>query len=365
MYVEWWLITITGIIAILANYNPRSASAFDKSYGSALAQFIAIRRIGASFILGTILLFLILNVTLSLNIDSHSWGFTPLSKIFFTLLFVNTITVAVTPKYYGRKIGKLRSSTSERLNPSGTLKVFTSNMLRENTDKGDGISRSILRENPDVIVLTEVVDEFKENLAKVYAQYPYSISFLIEEYAGEECSYTLLSKIPFITSEVLQLKSQRPLLTATIKLGEETVRLVAIHTNSPMVRNRVKHWALSLEELNEQVAKWTEPLIMLGDYNATPAHSIFSQLITRGGLVDISNSKPTWPTMPYRISKNLSIPSPRVLALDHILVRGFNTVSVKIGENKGSDHSSITAQISLVSAKKIVKSNWLFEPLEK
>jgi endonuclease/exonuclease/phosphatase (EEP) superfamily protein YafD len=93
-------------------------------------------------------------------------------------------------------------------------------------------------------------------------------------------------------------------------------------------------------DLAELVAQETMPVIVIGDFNATPWSYAFKDFSSETGLVNSQNGyglDATWPsTFPVTL-----------VPLDHMLHSdSLTTVTRKVGPDLGSDHLPLLVEVS-------------------
>jgi len=118
-------------------------------------------------------------------------------------------------------------------------------------------------------------------------------------------------------------------------------RVKAIHTRQPIAS--ATGWRQDLQVIGDwQRAQPTdEPLILAGDFNASPAHPAYRQ--TADGLVDAHRAAGqgwvrTWP-QGRRV--------PPFVQLDHVLERGLDVIDAGVVRVAGTDHAAVWAELTL------------------
>lgn len=91
------------------------------------------------------------------------------------------------------------------------------------------------------------------------------------------------------------------------------------------------------------------PLVLAGDFNATPGHRPYRDLLRRGSFEDAVGAVPTFPRGDASLAPSgLGVRTGPLLALDHILVRGLEVVAAGVGAGQGSDHLPVMADLQVV-----------------
>jgi endonuclease/exonuclease/phosphatase (EEP) superfamily protein YafD len=230
------------------------------------------------------------------------------------------------------------------------LSVVSANLFAFNPRKPEGAAR-LLELDADVMVLIEVTDGWPNALGGVIQKYPYRLGiggaeWLLSRYPLEDAAGVFLSSkyLQSLDAERVYPPDQKweynALLRATVVVGTQKLRVVAIHPYSPKAPHRyVQQFA--------QIKAYVEALryppkiaaqLLIGDLNTTPFSTVFEDIVASTGLRHAGAGygyRPTWgpnmlgkPWLPW-----LGVP------IDH----GFISTSVAVnnydlGETPGSDH---------------------------
>ena len=249
------------------------------------------------------------------------------------------IGVFLTP---GRNLPKLREHTLSEEDTA--LRVYSANILCANSDFGVGIAEEILTEEPDFVVLAEASPEAVAGMNEVFETYPY-----LETIGEEEYRVIFLSKYPIIEHATLFPDLMRPFLSCKVQVEGKIIEIISVHTASPWTRERTADWAKSLLLLAEYIVDAEPQLVLAGDFNATLAHAPLRKVVAARNLTDSNNFRATWPANRHRLPIFfVSVPSPKMLSLDHVFTTGMLPLSCRLGTGVGSDHAPIIADISLV-----------------
>lgn len=132
---------------------------------------------------------------------------------------------------------------------------------------------------------------------------------------------------------------------ATLELAGTVLTVQSVHTNPPMPLG-IGPWQQDLRVLGQVAAGTPEPLIAMGDYNASSDHRSFRALLAVGGLRDADDARGrglvrTWPTdRGWRL--------PAFAQLDHVLVsRQLAVLGVHERTLPGTDHRAVIADLAL------------------
>jgi len=220
-----------------------------------------------------------------------------------------------------------------------TLRVLTANLHGRNADTAK-FAALIAREQPDVVVLTEVPANFASVAASLTPSYPHTIM----ERPGAAFEMILLSRWTIKQRQVNRSAGQSlPVLSAEVcspvaSAGCATV--IGLHGARPFGRGvHLRNAQLALA-VRVAAAKGDEPVILVGDLNLTPWAPTFAALLEAGNLRDASIVRgltATWPTRHAAVG----------LLIDHVLVNPKVTVlGSRIGPDIGSDHQPVLADLA-------------------
>ena len=229
------------------------------------------------------------------------------------------------------------------LTPAGSaesgkpLRVVTLNVHTGN-HRWDLVLDYIASNSPEIVLLTEVNEEWLTKVKALEKDYPYSIS----KPRSDNFGIVLFSKIPPDRLELLNLATEEiPSILMTFQIGSSPCTLIGTHPLPPrnyeytFIRNG------QLKLIGNFFRDVQGPKILLGDLNTTPWSSYFHDLLTEAGLKDSAMGfgiSVTWPVQAWWL---FGIP------IDHCLVSPDLTVkSRKVGPSVGSDHYPILVDIS-------------------
>ena len=218
------------------------------------------------------------------------------------------------------------------------FKVYSANLHISNDDLSK-LNLEHLATDPDILLLLEVTPVHFEQLQSVIKTYPYRKE--IRSLGKFEIGFVLLSKFPMLINSVTKLSERcNFVLEAMIDINKEPVMFYAVHAQRPGLGNHSErknqfHW------LARQIKEQSLPVIVAGDFNATPYSPIFRELVKITGLKDSREGfgwQPSWPTY----FPPLWIPIDHVLVTPDIQVRKRKT-----GSYIGSDHYPVIVELSI------------------
>ncbi|MEL6374231.1 MAG: endonuclease/exonuclease/phosphatase family protein [Pseudomonadota bacterium] len=231
-------------------------------------------------------------------------------------------------------LGPARSDATPAKGPS--LRVLAFNTWHRNHDLAR-LQRYLLSADADVIVLSEFGPSKLPILAALKARYPHTVSCA----ENWHCSLVILSRHRIVASQVIHTLRNRPgMVIATLDMPAwpnalRRVTLVGTHIFRPTL-NPWRHYR-HMDVLLAKLASLRGPLVVAGDFNATPFSWSYKRLLARARLRDLPGQRPTWPAWPVAWAQ---------FALDHVVVSpSLAVVRASAGPAQGSDHLPIWAEV--------------------
>ncbi len=191
--------------------------------------------------------------------------------------------------------------------------------------------------SPDVILLAEVTDAWRDGLRFLDADYPHQIG----ESRPDPWGMRVYSRRPLVEAELLDL-GVAGTVHARIMLETDAgpLQIFAAHLYPPTNPRRAAQRNTQLLRLAARVRESDTPTAVIGDLNVTPFSPYFDSLLNDGGLVDARRPAGfhfTWPTSAL----------PLWIPIDHALANPAVRVSrVRRGPAVGSDHYPLEVSIA-------------------
>ena len=139
----------------------------------------------------------------------------------------------------------------------------------------------------------------------------------------------------------LDIEIGREAVAVSVVLDGERIDVLGLHPPSPTTQARSGRRDGLLSAAGDWAASRNVPVVVLGDFNATPWSAAYRSLRWRGGLVDTlsgSGMQASWP-VGWGI---LSIP------IDHVLhTRDLGSVERRTGPSFGSAHRPVIVSVGL------------------
>lgn len=218
-----------------------------------------------------------------------------------------------------------------------TVRVMTSNLQVGNSQHDVHVDH-IEDVSPDVVVFQEYTFEWQKALGAQLSAYP----FRIEVPTHHAFGIALYSKLPIMDSEVFHfMRDTRKSINATVNFNGESLRIIGTHPPPPLSTGLYDTRNQHLKKLSALAVQSDERVVVVGDLNVSTWSSHFQNFLNAGQLIDGRRGHgvlPTWPgdRLPLQIP------------IDHILIgRDLQTLTMQTGEELGSDHKSLWADIQL------------------
>lgn len=214
------------------------------------------------------------------------------------------------------------------------LSVASWNVLVSNR-RYDEVIGHVAALDADVVFLLEAGDGWARRLRA--AQVPFTVHQPLDPPRGD---ILVLTRDPDVAVTV-RLAEPRGIIEAAMALDGRTVRVFGIHTSAPIDPRRAAARRRQLGALAALARAASDPVVAVGDLNATPWSRDF-RLLTNEGLVDSQRGFGLQPSWPAWAPPALRVP------IDHA-VHGPELVTVarSTGPAAGSDHRLVTITFAL------------------
>lgn len=210
---------------------------------------------------------------------------------------------------------------------TAAMKIISFNVLHSNRNTAEALEL-IVRESPDVVIVTEATETWQRALAELAAIYPYRIYGPFGGLPDQDPhAIGMLAKRPWLATGIEHSNRTGRAFAVWARFAELTV--VGVHLMNPILRPAIDQ-RVEAGQLATLVTKVKGPVIVAGDFNMTPFSSRFATLIKNAGLMRAGGGlNASWP----------ALIAPYGLPLDHHLVGGgISSASMRPGPRLDSDH---------------------------
>lgn len=207
------------------------------------------------------------------------------------------------------------------------LRVVSLNVLTGNPQK-QVVLDYLHSTQADVIFLMEVDAAWGQALESLKQDYPHHLLGSREDNFG----VALFSRVPLLSAEIWQPSpASTPSVQAKLMHADKEMIILGVHPLPPIGSRMAERRDAQLQEIGREVALLNQPVLVVGDLNATP-WSWGMKLIRQGNQLAFRSSGSAWmPT--WRVGTPFAIP------IDHALCTPPLVISTrKIGPDVGSDH---------------------------
>ncbi len=240
-------------------------------------------------------------------------------------LLLNVVVIA--PLYFGG------SATREPATPGWSFVLFN---VRTGNPEKERVVEYLRSAQSDVIAVLEVDRIWMKALNALEG---YKV--VVAKPRPDNFGMALLSRRPALHAQVLYFGyAGVPTIDAVFEHKSEAVRVILTHPVPPGSARGTFLRNSQLDELAVHVAAVSEPVILLGDLNATPWSSAFRQLVESTKLVSSQRGFGIQPTYPAGFP-HLLIP------IDHCLhSSSWVTRTRSVGPDLGSDHYPLLVSLA-------------------
>lgn len=221
------------------------------------------------------------------------------------------------------------------LNPTKgqTLKVISYNWLAGN-DQHDEIFRWLAEQSADIVAIQEFSEDDKDLTARLYALFPH--------HTQPAPDLVILSRHA-IRAEKATLVEDHAIVRATLDVNGTKLSVWGVHPATLRTVSDLAARNYYLATLAYMATGVNEPIVMLGDFNATQWDPYFARLKRRGNLHEEARMLP----LPTRMGVRSGLPFLGA-PIDHILTNGMNVLSdCHTGPAMGSDHRPLICSLTL------------------
>lgn len=218
--------------------------------------------------------------------------------------------------------------------PRLTLVSFNANF---GNDRFDDIAASLAGADADVVIVIEATPPLEEALRRRMPEYE-----VVGESMPGAFGILALTRLPVRARRLLEVGGRGlHALELIVGLEADDVAVLAVHPPPPLGGALAGERDRQFGELAAWANRHDGPVVIAGDFNATPWSYPFRTLLADTALHDSERGfgvQPSWPAVPW----------PLGISIDHCLHSAhFVTVERRVGERLGSDHRALHVTLAL------------------
>ena len=215
------------------------------------------------------------------------------------------------------------------------VRVLFSNVWTRNRQL-EAYAEQIHALDPDIVVLAELNSRTEVLVEQLGSAYPYSVDCL-EHWA---CDSVVLSRLPIVEDLSDWLGDHRVATSAArIATPFGPVAVAGVHLDRPLPPLRLQRQERQVDGLVTLLANIDSPLLLIGDFNASPWGRLLPSLAQKTELELAWGLEGTWPAQ---------APWPMRIPIDHALTgRGLALFDREVVRLPGSDHRALLLSVGL------------------
>ncbi len=218
-----------------------------------------------------------------------------------------------------------------------TFTVFSANVNYLN-DRRDDVAAAVVAADADVVVLHEMTPSQRAALtaAGVDEMYPHRLHSADAEHFGE----MVLSRLDSVDlGEEWIDPFAAPAVTVTV--ADTPIRIYSVHLRAPHQPHELDPWVTQFDILGELATEADTEVVFAGDFNATPFHPPFRNLLD-AGLTDAHQATGSGLSSSWAPLAVPEVLAGRLMRLDHsVSTSGVVPLEVVDSDVPGSDHRSL------------------------
>jgi endonuclease/exonuclease/phosphatase (EEP) superfamily protein YafD len=213
------------------------------------------------------------------------------------------------------------------------IEVLFSNVYFSN-QRLDALATEILRVDADVVVLAELDRRTGTLLDHLADAYPYRVDCL----AHWSCDSAILSRLPLV-EDLSAWQAERRIAMSAARLATAfgPIAIAGVHLDQPLPPRQLGRQERQVDGLLEMLARIDDPLLLVGDFNASPWARLMQGLAAGSGLEIAWGIEGTWPA---------ALPWPLRIAIDHALTgQGLVLLDRAVIHLPGTDHKALQLRV--------------------
>jgi endonuclease/exonuclease/phosphatase (EEP) superfamily protein YafD len=223
-----------------------------------------------------------------------------------------------------------------------TLTVASLNVQAANPERAR-VLRWVEDSGADIVFLLESSEPWEQAIRSAGSGLSYTIQSSLPE--GRRFGITVLAKRDVIADVVTLGQGTDPVVRVGTDLDGRPLALFAAHPPPATSEEGAAQRDVLLELLAVLVSQEVDPVVVIGDLNATPWSHAFRRLQGDGDLVNSLEGYGLQPTWPADLPFGLTIP------IDHMLhTSELTTTERAVGPSLGSDHRPLLVTVARAAA---------------
>ncbi len=220
-----------------------------------------------------------------------------------------------------------------------SISVLFSNVWTGNRQV-DAVAEKVRSLDPDVVVLAELNSRTAALVEDLATAYPYSVDC----FRHLACDSVVLSRLPVLEDLSDAILDHRVATSAArIAAPFGTVAVAGVHLDRPLPPRRLHRQELQVNGLVALLAEIDSPLLVVGDFNASPWGRLLPSFARDAGLELAWGLEGTWPAL---------APWPFRIPIDHALTgRGMALLEREVIRLPGSDHLALLLRVGPSSSQ--------------
>lgn len=218
---------------------------------------------------------------------------------------------------------------------AASVEVLFSNVYWNN-ERLEELAAEIVRLDTDIVVLAEIDQRTSVLLDDLADAYPFRVDCL----AHWSCDSAILSRLP-ILADLSDWRGDRWIATSAARFDTPLgpLAVAGVHLDQPLPPQRLWRQERQVAGLADMLAPIDDPLLLVGDFNASPWARVMQRLAAASGLEIAWGIEGTWPA---------TLPWPMRIAIDHALTgRGLALLHREVVRLPGTDHKALKLRVGL------------------
>lgn len=229
----------------------------------------------------------------------------------------------------------------------GDVRLFIANLNARNQSY-ERVVEIAQAAAPDIIILMEVGQRWKERFDALSDQFPYSSAAANPDILG----LLVYSRIPLTNTEIRAFVTENKRSVVTqITIQEQPITLIATHPFPPVKPSFFRSRNLQLDRIIQYLESVQTPVILAGDLNITMWSPYYRRLEHRTGLRNARKGfgiLPTWPTPDTYTRIPGWLTSLFLIPIDHCLVSpDIRVTAIRTGADTDSDHRPLVVDLQI------------------